>query len=328
MRICIRADGGSNIGMGHIIRTIVLAQEFKNRGNEVFYACKVDKTLSEKYKAGIEKIKEEGFEVIELNEKSLKNDIRNINADCIITDSYDVDEEYFDIVKESFKVSGCLDDENICKYFNVDFLINQNPYAETLNYKVNSCTKMLLGTKYAILRDEFRNVKKKNINKYIRDIMITVGGSDNNNLSEKIIKSFKNLKECNIHLVVGSGFKYKDELKKYESNNIKLYENVIMSKLMKRCDVAVSSCGSTLYELAACGTPTIGIVVADNQVMAAKAMDKLGIIKYESIENIDKTLKTLTEEKRKQMSSIAVKLVDVNGYKNIVNNIQEIFHTI
>lgn len=324
MKICIRADGGRYIGMGHIMRTLVLAKEFKSRGCEVFYACRVDKPLSEKYNAGIEKIKLEGFEVVEIEENKLKEHIKSINADCIITDSYCVDEEYFNILKKKFKVSGCLDDENICEYFNVDFLINQNPYAEALNYKVSSCTKMLLGTKYVILRDEFRNIKEKNISKYIKDIMITVGGSDNNNLSEKIIKNFKNLEEYNFHLVIGSGFIYKDELKKYENNNVKLYENAIMSKLMEKCDVAISSCGTTLYELAACGTPTIGIVVADNQVMAAETMDRLGIIKYESIENLDKTLKAFTKEKRKEMSSIAMQLVDVNGYKNIVDNILDI----
>ncbi|WP_252248101.1 hypothetical protein [Clostridium sp. ZBS20] len=81
----------------------------------------MDETLSDKYKLGIEKVKLEGFKVVELYENNLKNEVKDIKADCIITDSYDVDEEYFNFLKEKFKISRCLDDENICNYFECRF---------------------------------------------------------------------------------------------------------------------------------------------------------------------------------------------------------------
>ncbi|WP_252255068.1 UDP-2,4-diacetamido-2,4,6-trideoxy-beta-L-altropyranose hydrolase [Clostridium sp. ZBS12] len=243
----------------------------------------MDETLSDKYKLGIEKVKLEGFKVVELYENNLKNEVKDIKADCIITDSYDVDEEYFNFLKEKFKISGCLDDENICNYFNVDFLINQNLYAQDLNYNVNSDTELMLENKYIILRDEFRNLKKKEIKKNIENIMITVGGSDNNNLTEVIIKSLAKVKTVNLHIVVGSAFKYIESLKKYESSNVKLCFNSNMAKIMKECDLAVASCGTTLYELAAMGIPTVGLVVAENQTLAAETMDAKGIIKYSNL---------------------------------------------
>ncbi|WP_252248100.1 glycosyltransferase [Clostridium sp. ZBS20] len=163
---------------------------------------------------------------------------------------------------------------------NVDFLINQNLYAQDLNYNVNSDTELMLGNKYIILRDEFRNLKKKEIKKNIENIMITVGGSDNNNLTEVIIKSLAKVKTVNLHIVVGSAFKYIESLKKYESSNVKLCFNSNMAKIMKECDLAVASCGMTLYELAAMGIPTVGLVVAENQTLAAETMDAKGIIKY------------------------------------------------
>lgn len=321
MNICIRADGGSTIGMGHIMRTLVIAQKLKENHN-VFYACRVDEPLSDKYKLGIEKVESEGFKVVTLHENNFKNEVKDIKADFIITDSYDVDEEYFNILKENFKLSGCLDDEKICNYFNVDFLINQNMYAEDLNYKANLDTEFMLGNKYIILRDEFRNLKRKEIKKNIENIMITVGGSDNNNITETIIKSLRKLSDVVLYIVVGPAFKYIENLKKYQCENIKLCFNADMAKLMEKCDLAIASCGTTLYELAAVGTPVIGIVVAENQTFAAKIMDAKGIIKYSNLEDLYETVINLTNEKRKQMSFIGSNMVDGMGINRIVEAIE------
>lgn len=320
MNICIRADGGSYIGMGHVMRTLAVAKELIKYHN-VFYACRMDKPLSDKYKPGIDKIKSEGFKVIYIDENDIINGISKIEADCIITDSYDVNEEYFNRVKKMFKISGCLDDERTCSYFNVDFLINQNIYGNKLGYKVNDDTELMLGCDYVILREEFRNLHEKIINRNIEKIMITVGGSDNDNLTKKILQNISKL-NAKVYVVIGPGFTNINRLMKYKKYNVKVCVNPVMSELMMDCDAAIASCGTTLFELAACGTPTIGIVAAENQKFAAKYMDKEGVIKYSSIENIFNTIKTLDYEKRYDMSIKGKKLVDGMGIKRIVDNIE------
>ena len=184
MDICIRADGGTNIGMGHVMRTLVLAQTLRENHN-VFYACKIDEPCSDKYLAGIDLIQKQGFKVAKINENDEINELKKIRADCIITDSYDIDEEYFTALKKIFKISGCFDDECICSYYNVDFLINQNIYASIFDYRVNENTELMLGAEYVILREEFRALPDKVIKKSITDIMVTVGGSDQDNITGK-----------------------------------------------------------------------------------------------------------------------------------------------
>lgn len=323
MNICIRADGGSQIGMGHIMRTLVLAKEL-NINHNVFYACRVDTPLTIKYSLGIEKVKKEGFKVIQINENELKQKIKMLNADCIITDSYDVDEDYFNILKENFKISGCLDDEKICEYFNVDFLINQNPYAESLDYRVNNNTDLMLGCRYAILRKEFRNVVLKQICKTIQKIMLTVGGSDNYNLTEKILCTLEEFDGI-VDVVVGPAFIFVDELKKYENEKVRLHYNADMSELMKKCDLAISSCGSTLYELAVSQVPTIGIVVAENQMLAAQTMSDMGLIKYSEIENLYSEIKYYTFDRRLEASEKMWNLVDGKGCERIVKCLERMF---
>ena len=323
MNICIRVDGGSIIGMGHVMRCLALAKELSKKYS-VFFACRVDEPLTNKYSPGIELIKKNGFDVKEINENLLKEEIKSIIADCIITDSYDVDEKYFDMIKKYFKISGYIDDNNICEYFNVDFLINQNIYAKEIDYKVKNNTKLLLGSKFLILRDEFRiKNKKKIINKKLENIMITVGGSDNSNLTELLIRQLLHT-EYKLHVVIGNGFNNIDILKKYESSKIKLYFNANMKDLMDKVDVCISGCGSTVYELAVSGVPSIGILVADNQKRIAKHMSEKRLIIFCKKDIVLKSLGEMNYDVRKELSNRCAKVIDKNGAFRICKKISSL----
>ncbi|MGO5110822.1 UDP-2,4-diacetamido-2,4,6-trideoxy-beta-L-altropyranose hydrolase, partial [Clostridium sporogenes] len=279
MKIAIRADGGNKIGMGHIMRTLVLAKELA-KTNYVFYICRDDNPLSDKYKSGIEKINGEGFNIITIDESNILDKLKDISADCLITDSYDVEEEYFNKTKKLFKLTGYIDDMNLYN-FNVDFIINQNIGAEEFKYKVDKDTKLFLGTKYTMLREEFRNTPIRSINKDVSDIMLTLGGSDVNGITNTILDYIKDL-QFNFHVVVGPSFEEHniENLKKIEGlkSNIKLYFNPNMIEIMNKCDITISACGSTLYELSSLGVPTIGVIIADNQANIAKKMEKENLI--------------------------------------------------
>ncbi|MCY6353995.1 UDP-2,4-diacetamido-2,4,6-trideoxy-beta-L-altropyranose hydrolase [Clostridium sp. ZS2-4] len=278
MKIAIRADGGSKIGMGHIMRTLVLVEELA-KTNEVFYVCKVNNSVQDKYKAGIDKVKNAGFNVKLINENNVIEELKNIKADMLITDSYDVNEVYFNETKKIFEITGYIDDIKCLDYYNVDFIINQNIGAEEWYYKVNEDTKLFLGSQYTMLREEFRNSPNKIIKEEVSDVMITIGGADPNDITNKVLNYVKDIK-LNFHVVVGPSFDEEQikELKKMEKSNVRLYFNVNMVEIMNKCDIAISACGSTIYELAACGVPTLGIIIADNQEKAACKMEEKGLI--------------------------------------------------
>ncbi|OAA92756.1 UDP-2,4-diacetamido-2,4,6-trideoxy-beta-L-altropyranose hydrolase [Clostridium coskatii] len=326
--IAIRADGGSQIGMGHIMRTLVLAKELA-KTNDVFYLCRIDKPLSGRYSYGIEKVKNEGFKVITIDENNVLGELERIQCDCLITDSYDVDERYFTKTKELFKKTGYFDDMNLY-HFDVDFIINQNINAEYLNYNTDKRTILFLGPGFALLRDEFRKSKIKKVNEVVKDILITLGGSDFNNYTAKILQLIKELR-YNFHVVVGPSFKYIDELSNYEkmNSNIKLHFNTNMKALMDRCDIAISACGSTLYELAACGVPALGLIIAENQKEIAKKMEQekliinLGPIDKLNKEKLVNTVEELCSDlnRRKQMNYNQSIVIDKNGAEKLCKNI-------
>lgn len=284
MKIFIRADGGKSIGMGHVMRMLVLASELRKR-HKIIFLCRSDK--SDKYDAGIQKIKNSNFQVIEISNNNIVENIIKIqnehNADILISDTYEVNEHYFDRLKTYFKLTGYIDDVNKC-YMNVDFIINQNINAEKLDYSktTNKGTSLFLGPQYCMLREEFKIAcQEKETKDFVKDILLTVGGMDDSNNTMKILRNLKTLKQ-RIHVVLGNAFDKNviNEVYNFsrEFKNIYPYENANMPELMKKCDIAVSSCGSTIYELCAMQVPSIGIIVADNQREIAILMKKKNII--------------------------------------------------
>ncbi|MEG1256009.1 UDP-2,4-diacetamido-2,4,6-trideoxy-beta-L-altropyranose hydrolase [Clostridium sp.] len=332
-KILIRADGGKGIGMGHIMRMLVLAKELRNEC-EVSFICKYD---DYKYLPGIRKVQECGFKVHEITSNNVVKDIiqnqQKIQADLLITDSYDVDEEYFDILNSYFTKTVYVDDINICR-INTDIIINQNINAKEYSYntKPNKGTKLLLGSKYIMLREEFRNNVTKKIPNMVKDIILTLGGMDDNYLTLKVLESLIDF-DGNVHVILGGAFEEelikKVENFKNEKLNVITHKNAIMSEVMKKCDLAISACGSTLYELSAMKVPTIGIVVADNQKRIAEVMDSKKIIinTEELILNNIEIFKCIVntmidnQEKRKEMMEIGRKEINTYGVECLAREI-------
>lgn len=326
MRILIRADGGNNIGMGHIMRTLTLAKELK-KYFDVEYVCRD----GNKYSDGIHKVQICGFKVNTLNENSFLEDLIKLKGDILITDSYDVDEEYFLKTKEKFNKTIYIDDMGLYSFKNVDMLINQNINADDLNYDLSSGTKYLLGCQYTILRDEFMNLKPKFIKRRVRDIMITCGGADPFLLTLKMLYYLKDEK-YRFHVAVGPAFNedYVSKLKSYENiNNMFFYYNADMKAVMEKCDMCISAAGITLYELCAVGIPALSIIVAENQNKVADKFNSLKLIKslgwHDDI-NKEKILEEISllnknYSMRKEISEKSRSLVDGKGTLRIVEKI-------
>lgn len=338
MKIFIRVDGGRTIGMGHVMRMIVLARKLK-KNNQVIFLCKTNSDKN--FEAGINKIKEMKFQIIEIKDtdvvKCIMKAQNEYKVDVLITDSYDVDEEYFNLLKPYFKVTGYVDDVNKC-YMNVDFIINQNINAEKLKYSkmTPKDTKLFLGLKFSMIRDEFKKAYEEKVEKeYVHDVLLTLGGMDDYNNTIKILNNLTSLNQ-KIHVVLGSAFdegvinEIYDFSKQY--GNIHIYENAIMSDLMKICDIAISACGSTIYELCAMNVPSIGIVLAENQMEVAEMMKEkqliFDIMGHKQLDDgkILKLVKSLIDDNnlRRKIKCNSMDIVNLYGADELVACIEKL----
>lgn len=322
-KICIRAEGGVKIGMGHVMRMLELANVL-SKDLDVSFVSKYDASNPTEYAEGISAIKASGFPIIALSKSNFYKELFAINSDAILTDSYDVSKEYFDFVAEHFPVSAYMDDENImqCPYFNVDIIINQNPYAHGMGYSMPNHAQKLLGVRYLILRDEFIGKPKKVIRPYINNVMVTVGGSDDCNVTETIVQQLLPF-QFHLRVIIGGAFLHEDKLKKYCSDTVSLCYNTSMSDCMEWCDAAITSCGATSYEMAAMGVPALGIVVAENQKMGQEYMDSNGFLIRSTPESIGEDIFSLTQECRQRISDCGRRFVDGQGKYRIAEAIKE-----
>ncbi len=352
-KVLIRADGGSSIGMGHVMRCISLGKIFLKEGYEVVFISK--------YKEGKEKIHTNGFDVIplsakakegkiqsgfsygdpmnlEIEKKELINILKNQKADILIIDHYNVTKDFFLSLKPHVNILAYIDDVNAFTY-PVDVVINGNITGEYTDYESYfENQKFLLGPSYNLIRDEFQNIPKRAAAKEVKKILMTTGGADPFNITEKLIDTIRGeglFNKMELHVIVGGSFQNKNEIKEKQNQyeNIVLYENVKkISSIMLDCDIALSSCGSTLYELCACGVPTLGFIVADNQVLVAEKMNELGYIKNLGWHHGLKKKNTVYEikefiddyELRSEMVKKQQALVDGKGTERVVNEITKL----
>lgn len=349
----IRADANNEIATGHVMRCMSIADEMEQSNIKVCF-------LTADHNADV-LIKKRGFEVKcldsvwnnlenEISEGKLITLLKNTDdLEGIIVDTYYVTENYlqtlYDICKTIY-----IDDIFSLKRYPVDFLINYNIYGEDLDYKSRCLpdTEILLGTKYVPLRKEFKNIDKK-MREKVKAVFVSTGGTDNYNIAGKLLceifeKKNSELSKLDFHVVSGAmnkNLSYLLEMeKKYK--NIYIHQNISnMSEIMMKCDIAVSACGSTMYELCACGLPTVTYSFADNHIPGIRKFAEKGITfncgdlraGFEKVlNNIIKSVEKLNEDylMRRQKIKLVSEVIDGNGafrifseIKNRINNMED-----
>lgn len=285
--IGIRVDANKKVATGHVMRCLSIASIMKNKGIDCLFIT-ADKDTEQLIYAN-------GFEAISLHSKwnlldteitKLVNIIREYRIEKLIIDSYYVTEQYFKQLMAYTKVIY-IDDINICQY-PISMLINYNIYYEKFSYPEiysETNTKLLLGCDYAPLRSEFKSIPPL-YREAVKKVLITTGGADNYNVAGKLLKKVidENIfKDIEFYVVVGAFNTHIDYLERLIDSYkyIKIYQDVKkISKLMIDCDIAITAGGSTMYEVCACGIPSICFSFADNQLYAVKEFEGKGIMSY------------------------------------------------
>lgn len=301
MEIFIRTDSSIEIGTGHVMRCLTLANKERCSGNQVSFISRKTKGDS------INFIRENGFRVFELpfieeslwryTEVNWEIDaeqtieiIKPFKVDKLIVDHYSIDEKWESKMRNFTKEIFVIDDL-ANRPHNCDILLDQNFYlnmSSRYNGLVSEGTKLLLGPKYALLRDEFLIARKqlKTFNGKIERLFIFFGGSDPTNETEKVVRAIApliNKYEIKADVIVGTSNPNKETIKRlcdeYE-NFTYHYQINNVAELMVKADLAFGAGGVTTWERAYLNLPSIVISVAENQVEVANALKEKGVIYY------------------------------------------------
>lgn len=333
--VIFRADASTEIGTGHVMRSLALAQGWRRARGQAIFA------QAESTPAVEQRLRGEGMEIVPLKSAPGSADdaaqtvaqARALEASWVVADGYHFDTTWQRQIKDAGFRLLLLDDYGHAERYHADLVLNQNLYANASLYAQREpYTWLLLGTRYALLRHEFlewRNWQRE-IPAVARKVLVTIGGGDPDNITLEVLHALQemSIEPLEMAVVAGPANPHWDQIKAAVTNQqVQTLTNVTeMPSLMAWADMAVTGAGSTCWELAFMGLPSLLIVIADNQQPVAEGMDAAGAAKnLGRAATLDPTKTTLRIESlikdrkhRTEMSRLGRELVDGDGASRVV----------
>lgn len=307
--IIIRTDSSQQIGSGHLMRCLTLADELRIRGAAVTFVCR------ELPGHQIDFAEVKGYAVLRLKQSddefsSSSDDLAHatwlgvpweqdaaetlavlgdVHPDWLIIDHYAIDSRWEETLRPHVGRIMVIDDI-ADRIHDSELLLDQNLY-EDMDTRYNglisgACTN-LLGPGYALLRPEF-NLERSTLRKrdgVVRRILVFFGGIDSTNETTKALEVLRMLDrpDIAIDVVVGGANPHKESIEVICQGfpTASYYCQVNnMAKLMAAADLSIGAGGATTWERCALGLPALVISVAENQINIARSADKAGVLTY------------------------------------------------
>lgn len=285
MNAIFRVDASSKMGGGHVMRCLTLANFLTKNGWDCAFAVGKDaiKTVPELSKTIHDIYVLEGEDADEAQE--IKG--RFEECDWLIVDHY-FRQAPFETAARSFANKIMVIDDLANRTHNCDLLLDQTYGRLAQDYKklVPEQTRLLMGTKYALLRPEFGILRSKAQNRRqnifeVRRLLVNLGASDPHAMTAKILQAINQTgRELIVDVVIGAGDPAElglDIIAQSMSQQVKFHGfDANMAKLMLQADLAVGAGGSSSWERCCLGLPTLIIIIAENQEKIAHVLDEMG----------------------------------------------------
>jgi len=299
LKIAIRVDGNAETGVGHVLRCITLADRLLFYNIKcTFFVRNISKNLLEILNAKFEVILldridnmfnatdeysrwlgvNQGFDAEEFIALAKPGHFNGV-----VVDHYGLGYQWERAVQDNFRFVLVLDDlanrEHIC-----NLLVDQSIGREASCYSslVPQICTLLVGSKYALLRDEFSADFSGCKKQY--DILINFGGADKDNYTEHVLgmlATYANMYKYTIKIIIGSDYPYILGLERRIEElglKFKLVKNPNnVAQEISECRIAIGAGGVSLLERSALGVPSIVYAIADNQEHICAEYDRQGL---------------------------------------------------
>ena len=319
-RIAIVVNAYDEIGTGHVYRCLSIASKLVF--HEVLFL------LDENHQLGIDIVENYNYPYkLYDGLDDLMGLLRMYSPQLVMNDVLDTSREYVSMLKnEGYFV---VNFEDLGTGTEVADVVFDALYEHEIGED-----KIFTGHKYYILKDEFYFQPQKIITHNVNNVLITFGGTDPNNFTEKVIDSILSTNyEGRINVILGLGYSGLEELiDKYESNQaIQIYRNVSnISEFMFKADLIFTSAGRTMYEICSLGVPTICLCQNERELTHVFANESNGFINMGLGEDvgrqqiIDEFINLVNNyDLRVEMNNKMLNVDLKNGFENIWSIIRE-----
>lgn len=350
MKLAIRADASVEIGIGHVMRCLTLADRVRALGGACLFVCRPTNGNM------IDAIQSRGHSVAEIQDTDnfaygdhpnppdnahwlggnwqTDADFTQIvasefGAECLIVDHYALDKEWERRVRYGGVKILAIDDL-ADRPHDADVLLDQNfgRLASAYDDLVRPECLRLIGTTYAILRPEFAELRQAALEKRLEKsernrLLISMGGIDKDNASGAILGALSRLEkveEFQVSVVLGSAAPWLQEIN-FQAASLPFQTTVLvnvtdMAELMFQSDLCLGAGGSTTWERCCLALPTAMAVLADNQRETTDAIVQKGQALALDVAN--------TANLERQLSEVIALMSDKCAYQDLAQKCAEI----
>lgn len=360
MSILFRVDASLIIGTGHVMRCLTLAKALAETGTQCRFVCR------EHPGNLIDFIRQQGFEVAALpmpkdqqtigdetevlapahsawlgcdwatDAAQTKVGASGTTIDWLVVDHYALDASWESAMRNAAKKIMVIDDL-ADRLHDCDILLDQNLYADmTRRYdaKVPNHCQLLLGPRYALLRDEFRQLHEQ-VNPRsgrVKRVLVFFGGVDLDNNTTRAIEALASVGGHNWHVdvVIGAHNPHREDVEAVaaEKGFVCHVQTSRMAELMALADVSIGAGGTAIWERCCLGLPTLTVCVADNQDKQTADAASEGLLYAPELEGdltptIGLHVRALMENSylRQAISSKGMRTVDGRGVLRVIGNL-------
>lgn len=351
MKVAFRVDASVQIGTGHFMRCLTLADELTQRGAQIRF---VSRHLPE-YLASL--LAAKGYELARLDSaendaafdelahaywlgcsqaQDAKDSIKALSDrawDWLIVDHYALDSRWESKLRQAAPKILAIDDI-ADRQHDCDALLDQNFYADmNTRYagKVPDHCRLLFGPRYALLREEFRQLREQVEPRKgsVQRILVFFGGVDADNYTGRAIQSLIDLgvADMQVDVVIGAQHPCREAI---EAASIHPHftchvQTNRMAELMAAADLSIGAGGGATWERCSLGLPTIAICTAENQCKQVADAASEGLVyspdqDYQFDLIVERHIRSFMENSylRQLISRNAMQAVDGKGVLRVV----------
>ncbi|AIJ47445.1 hypothetical protein O987_16655 [Comamonas testosteroni TK102] len=363
LRVAFRTDASVQIGTGHVMRCLTLADALRENGAECLFICRPhDGHL-------LELIRQRGHSAVPLPKLDVPLDplpmitahsawlgtdwandadqtrsaLGGDTVDWLVVDHYAIEQQWEEALRPCYQRLLVIDDLADRRH-SCDLLVDQNLGRLVEDYcdLVPAEATLLIGPQYAMLRPEFAQLRcvslaRRNVVE-MKHLLITMGGVDKDNATEHVLQAL-NLcdlpKDLRVSVVMGPYSPWLEKVRE-QAGRMHCSTQVLvgvsdMAQLMSESDLAIGAAGGTAWERCCLGVPSVVLVLAENQLEGAKAFKAQGAAVYvEDIAEVKDYLRRLfaSEDLFKllgELSRAAGAVTDGQGIPRIIMEVLSVY---
>lgn len=309
MNVVFRADASLEMGTGHVMRCLTLADELKRRGHDTLFISRLHpghlcQWIGERGHSYIGLPYDPSFNSDSLASSDLpvhsawlgaswqtdaeqtKEALAQFSSDWLIVDHYALDQRWQQQLRPCYQQLMVIDDL-ADRPHQSDLLLDQTFGRNPLDYRrwVPEHCVVLAGAEYALLRPEFSEYRAQSLERRqtaaLKQVLVTMGGVDKDNATGKLLDVLRDCllpSQCRITVVMGPTAPWIDSVTEQARSlpwDTRIMTNVTnMAQLMSASDLAIGAAGSTSWERCCLGLPCLMLVLAQNQQHAAKLLEQ------------------------------------------------------